>query len=208
MTDSIRSLRHKGVCLSSLEVSIRTPTLRDAEALANLLCKDDALRQSLGVGICDNPSAQGFLDKINRWCEQTNSITMAIIDADGLAVGTISLSNVNEAECSAGIGYWLASDHWGHGYTSQAFALALWLARTLGIHRVFARVGRENTASLRIWRRYFAVEVPTTADMLECMIDLHDTAPAYARLLANLREMGFPLEGGAEEDQADKEAKR
>lgn len=200
MPDPLTSLRQKGVCLSALDLSVRTPSLRDAEALAKLLCSDNTLRQSLGVGLGDNPTAASFLDKINRWCEQTNSITMAIVDADGLAIGTISLSKVNLAECTGWIGYWLASDQWGRGYASQAFALTMWLARTLGIHRVFARVSRENAASLRIWRRYAATEIPTTADMLECMIDLHDTAPAYARLLAALREMGFPLEGGEVSD--------
>jgi RimJ/RimL family protein N-acetyltransferase len=198
MAGLMTSLRHKGVCLAALDVSVRTPSLRDAEALAHLLCKDSVLRQSLGVGLGDNPNARSFLDKTNRWCEQTNAITMAIVDADGMAVGTISLSNVNEQECSGDIGYWLASDHWGRGYTSQAFALVLWLARTNGIKRVFARVGREHVASLRIWRRYTAAEIPAAGDMLECIIDLHDTAPAYARLLATLHEMGYPLEGGDE----------
>jgi ribosomal-protein-alanine N-acetyltransferase len=198
MAGLMTSLRQKGVCLAALDVSVRTPSLRDAEAIAHLLCKDDVLRQSLGVGLGDNPNARSFLDKISRWCEQTNSITMVIVDADGLAVGTISLSNVNEGECSGGIGYWLASDHWGRGYVSRAFALTLWLARTHGIKRIFARVGRENTPSLRIWQRYAAAEIPTSCDMLECMIDLHNTAPAYTRLLANLHEMGFPREGGDE----------
>lgn len=202
MAESIRSVRQKGVCLSALEVSVRTPTSRDAEVLARLLCKDEALRQSLGASPADKPDAQAFLAKIHRWCEQTNSITMAIVDADGLAVGTISLSNVDEAEGSGGIGYWLGSEHWGRGHASQAFALVLWLARTLGIRCIFARVNRENTASLRIWRRYFAVEIPSGADMLECRIDLRDTAPAYARLLANLREMGYPLEGDDEACEA------
>lgn len=198
MNNPVAALRQKGVCLSALEVSVRTPSPRDAEALASLLCRDITLRNTLGIPIGDNPTAKSFLEKTGRWCEQTNSITMAIVEADGLAIGTISLSNVNLAERTGGIGYWLASEHWHQGYTSQAFALTMWLARMLDIHRVHARVANENGASLRIWRRYGATEIPTAAEMLECTIDLHNTAPAYARLLAVLREIGFPLEGAEE----------
>jgi RimJ/RimL family protein N-acetyltransferase len=198
MAGLMASLRHKGVCLAALDVSVRTPRLRDAEALAHLLCKDGALRQSLGVPAGDKPDAQAFLNKIERWCEKNNSITLAIVEAGGLAVGTISLSNVHEQECCGGIGYWLASDQWGRSYTSQAFALVLWLARTNGIRRISARVARENVASLRIWRRYAAVEIPAAGDLLECMIELHNTTPVYARLLASLHEIGYPLEGSDE----------
>ncbi len=195
MVDSLQALRCKGVCLSGLDVSIRSISLREAQALADLLCRDTVLRRNLGIPQGDHPTAQGFLDKNNRWCDQTHSIVMAIVDADGLPIGTISLAKVDWAERSGGIGYWLASDRWGRGYASRAFALAMWLARTLGITQVWAHVSRENTPSLRIWRRYAAAEIPAAGDMLECRIDLTETAPAYARLLATLREMGFPLEG-------------
>ena len=200
VADDPTSLRQKGVCLAALEISIRTPTLRDAEALASLLCRDMALRQSLGIAEADQPSGATFLEKISHWCERNSALTLAIVDVDGQALGTISLSNINEAEHTARIGYWLASDHWGEGYTSQAFALALWLARMLGIHRVFAWVDKDNAASLRIWRRYEATDRPGGGEMLECTIDLHNTSPAYARLLAVLREIGFPLEGDAPAD--------
>ncbi len=196
MTDPLQTLRCNGISFAGRDVSIRTISLPEAEALTSLLCRDTVLRQSLGVPAGDNPTAQGFLDKNNRWCEQTHSIVMAVVDADGQTIGTISLSKVDFTERSAGIGYWLASDRWGHGCASQAFALTMWLARTLGITRVWAHVSRENTASLRMWRRYAAAETPAAGDMLECRIDLNDTAPACARLLAALREMGFPLEGG------------
>lgn len=202
MSGLMSSVRQKGVDLAGLEVRIRTPSTRDAEALAALLCRDSVLRQSLGIPEADRPTAASFLDKIDRWCEQTNSVTMAVLDADSRAIGTISLSNVNEEDRTGGIGYWLASDCWGQGYASQAFALTMWLARTLDIHRVFAHVARDNTASRRIWRRYQAVEDPGGGDMLKCWIDLHNTSPAYARLLATLREIGYPLAGGDETDDA------
>ena len=37
MAGLMASLRQKGVCLAPLDVSVRTPSLRDAEALARLL---------------------------------------------------------------------------------------------------------------------------------------------------------------------------
>jgi [ribosomal protein S5]-alanine N-acetyltransferase len=190
-------LRQTDTRLSALELSIRTPRQRDCQALADLLCRDTTLRQSLGVGETNRPSAEDFHARIRRWCEENDALSLAIVNTDGQAIGLISLSHINAEEHSAGIGYWLASDCWGQGYISQAFALGLWLARSAGILRVHARVDQDNTASLRVWQRYEAEQRPGGGRKVECTIDLHSVAPAYARLLTVLREIGFPLEGDA-----------
>ncbi len=50
----------------------------------------------------------------------------------------------------ASLGYWIARDHWGQGYASEAARAVLGLARTLGHRRIVAHHYIDNTASGRV----------------------------------------------------------
>lgn len=62
-------------------------------------------------------------------------------------VGGIGL---HEAAHAVEIGYWIARDHWGRGYASEAARAVLSLARTLGHERVMAYHFLDNPASGRV----------------------------------------------------------
>lgn len=51
---------------------------------------------------------------------------------------------------AAALGYWLARDHWGKGYATEASSALLRLARTLGHKRVVAGHFLDNPASGRV----------------------------------------------------------
>ena len=52
-----------------------------------------------------------------------------------------------------GFGYWIARDHWGRGYATEAGRGALEVARALGHKRVFAGHYVDNPASGRVLRK-------------------------------------------------------
>ena len=180
------SLRKKGIYLRGSKISIRTPQVQDDEALANLLCTDVILRYVLDFLPEDMPSGKDVLDGIEQWCNRTNSVTMAIILHDA-AIGTISLSHINECESSARIGYWLGSAYWKKGYGSEAFALTLLLALRMKITLITSNISKDNFASLRIWGCYGAIVEEKSADKVTCTIDLSPGNVSYDRLMAVLK---------------------
>lgn len=48
------------------------------------------------------------------------------------------------------LGYWIARDHWGQGYATEAARAVLQLARALGHRRIFAAHFVDNPASGRV----------------------------------------------------------
>lgn len=51
------------------------------------------------------------------------------------------------------LGYWIASDHWGQGYATEAARAVLRLAATLGHRRIVAHHFADNPASGRVLRK-------------------------------------------------------
>jgi len=65
-------------------------------------------------------------------------------------VGTVGFKHVdNELE----LGYWIARDHWGRGYATEAARGALEIVRGLGHQRVLAGHYVDNAASARVLRK-------------------------------------------------------
>jgi RimJ/RimL family protein N-acetyltransferase len=65
-------------------------------------------------------------------------------------VGTVGLHDKGEG---LEIGYWIAPDHWGRGYATEAARGALEVARALGHRRVLAGHYVDNPASGRVLRK-------------------------------------------------------
>jgi len=64
-------------------------------------------------------------------------------------VGAVALPWVRDGE-SGSLMYWIAADHRGNGYVSEAVELLLdYLFRECGFHKVFARALVTNEASIR-----------------------------------------------------------
>jgi RimJ/RimL family protein N-acetyltransferase len=68
-------------------------------------------------------------------------------------VGVIGSAGMGEHEGEAEIGYWIARDHWGRGYATEAAAAVLRIARTLGHRRVLAGHFADNLASGKVLRK-------------------------------------------------------
>lgn len=68
-------------------------------------------------------------------------------------VGVIGSAGMGTHEGEAEIGYWIARDHWGRGYATEAAAAVLRIARTLGHRRVLAGHFADNPASGKVLRK-------------------------------------------------------
>ncbi len=68
-------------------------------------------------------------------------------------VGVIGSAGMGEHEGEPEIGYWIARQHWGRGYATEAAGAVLKIARTLGHRRVVAGHFADNPASGKVLRK-------------------------------------------------------
>ncbi|QCS43930.1 GNAT family N-acetyltransferase [Natrinema versiforme] len=74
-----------------------------------------------------------------------------LIAADSTPIGTIGLHSIEWETRKAEIGYWLAPDHHGRGYGTEATERVVRYAfDQLGLHRIAARVFEFNEPSKRL----------------------------------------------------------
>jgi len=74
--------------------------------------------------------------------------------SDGVLLGGVGLHAIEESAARAEVGYWLGPEYWGQGYATEAVNLVVRSAfRSLGLHRIEARVYPWNQASIRLARR-------------------------------------------------------
>jgi RimJ/RimL family protein N-acetyltransferase len=76
-------------------------------------------------------------------------ITLPAADGAKL-IGSVGLAG-NDGEVE--LGYWIARDHWGQGYATEAARAVLRLAPTLGHRRLVAHHFADNQASGRVLRK-------------------------------------------------------
>lgn len=67
--------------------------------------------------------------------------------------GVIGAAGLGEHEGEPQIGYWIARQHWGRGYATEAAGAVLRIARTLGHSRLRAGHFADNPASGRVLRK-------------------------------------------------------
>lgn len=68
-------------------------------------------------------------------------------------VGVIGSAGLGEHAGEAEIGYWIARDHWGQGYATEAARAVIEIARMLGHRRLKAGHFIDNAASGRVLRK-------------------------------------------------------
>jgi RimJ/RimL family protein N-acetyltransferase len=68
-------------------------------------------------------------------------------------VGVIGAAGMGEHAGEPELGYWIARDHWGRGYATEAAGAVLKIARTLGHQRVIAGHFADNPASGKVLRK-------------------------------------------------------
>ncbi|AOL94407.1 GNAT family N-acetyltransferase [Porphyrobacter sp. LM 6] len=67
--------------------------------------------------------------------------------------GVIGSAGMGEHDGQPELGYWIAREHWGRGYATEAAGAVLKIARTLGHRRVVAGHFIDNPASGKVLRK-------------------------------------------------------
>ncbi|MFP4591519.1 MAG: GNAT family N-acetyltransferase [Halobacteriales archaeon] len=135
------------VFLEGATVELRTVEEEDLPYLQARV-NDQAIRRPIGRSTPVNADQERSFYE-NVVCAD-DSVDL-LIARDGEAVGMISLNPIRQEVDSAELGYWLAPEHHGEGYTSEAAALLVRYGfEQLGLNRIYAHVFAFNDPSRRL----------------------------------------------------------
>lgn len=127
-------------------VELRPIEEEDAAFLAETI-NDPRVRKSL---VMRRPLSEG---QEQDWIESTrdDDDIHLLICVDGDPVGSIGLHQIRHRPGTAEVGYFVAGDHHGQGYASEATRLLVRYAfDELGLHRVTGRAYATNEGSRRV----------------------------------------------------------
>lgn len=90
-----------------------------------------------------------------------------LVVADGEPVGMVGLHQLNKERGNVEVGYWIAPDHHGNGYATEATELLVTYAfEHRRLHKVSAEVYEFNDASMRVLEKLGFVEEGILRDEL------------------------------------------
>ena len=87
---------------------------------------------------------------------------------DAALVGCIGIDRSDAFDDGAELGYWIARQHWGQGYATEAGRAVLEIARTLGYARVMAMHFLDNPASGRVLEKLGFVATGAISQRQSC----------------------------------------
>ena len=140
------------VFLEGDRVELRTIEEEDLDFLRETI-NDPAVRRSLG----NRSPINGQQER--EWFEEQasdddNDDTDLLVCRDGEAVGSVGLHQHDPLGVTTEIGIFVAEEHWGEGYGTDASRLVTDYAfRERRHHRAMARVFEGNAGSTRIWEK-------------------------------------------------------
>ena len=98
-----------------------------------------------------------------------------VIDVDGVCVGEVGLSTIDQRRGAALIGWWVAAEHRGGGYASEGVQAMVELAfAEFELQAIVAEIGIDNAASVRVAERAgFEMLRPGTSDRPHAYVARH-----------------------------------
>lgn len=142
---------------------LREPARQDAVRLFDY-ASDPQVTRYLAF---DTPRTVGdllaFIALCEQWRRQDREYVFLIADrATDEAIGVIGLRHLDTVLGTAQIGTWVRRASWGTGANREAKGLLLDFAfRTLGLHRIEARIASDNERSRRAFERLGAAHEGT-----------------------------------------------
>ena len=143
----------RGVVGAGRRVALRRPRSADRAELTALNRESADFHRHRLIA---PPRRRAEFDRYLRRSRAANYVGLLVCRReDGAIVGTVNLFDIARGPFqAAGIGYYVGARFAGHGYMTEALALALRHAFvTLGLHRVEAAIEPDNRASIRLVRR-------------------------------------------------------
>lgn len=140
--------------LRGMRVRLRGPTADDADDLFALFSDPAVMRYWSRAPMRERDEAEALIGEIHESFQRRELINWVVADTDDRVVGTCTLFHFDPRHRRAEIGYALRSDHWGHGFASEAVSLAIdWALQALDLHRVEADIDPRNESSRRVLER-------------------------------------------------------
>ena len=90
---------------------------------------------------------------IDMWNKGENYAYSIVLNDTGKAVGSIDIHSIDYNNHSAEIGYWLAEEHNGNGYMTEAVKLIENQSFAGGLNRIYILVEVDNISSCRVAER-------------------------------------------------------
>ncbi|MFO6445544.1 GNAT family N-acetyltransferase [Erythrobacter sp. NE805] len=107
--------------------------------------------------------------------------------ADAAVVGCIGFGPISDAANDPGapeLGYWIARDHWGQGYATEAGAAVLAIAAILGHRELSASHFLDNPASGKVLRKLGFEPTGLVQERWSCGRGGHAPTALYRKVLA------------------------
>lgn len=153
------TIQHTGISNETIELHGNVVTLREftPDDAADSLCVvgDERVTRFLSFDSRNLEQARSMISGAieRRELNPRSEYYLAITKSDNdklIGFARLGLSGVKAAK----LGYAIAVDHWGNGYaTDAACAMVTFGFDQLGLHRVTAAIGPENTASMTVVTR-------------------------------------------------------
>ena len=124
-----------------------------AELITDYFQDEDQVRHMTAVPYpYTNQDAKNFIKFLETTKEVESTFEWGIFDKEtDQFIGMVGLEEIDYDIGKGELGYWLAKDYWGKGYTKEATTMVLDFAfNELELERVEAYVVKENEPSLRL----------------------------------------------------------
>ncbi len=136
---------------STPRLTLRALTPEDVPAVARMAGRREIADTTISI---PHPySEEQARDWIGRLAESAGSgkeLVFGVVRGSAL-VGVAGLRDVSREHAQAELGYWIAVEHWGQGYATEAAeALVRFGFEELGLNRIFAHHMARNPASGRV----------------------------------------------------------
>ena len=138
--------------LTGDKINLRFPTFDDVESIARY-ANDSAISEYTYIPYpYDKSDAVEFLNLTAEVHKEKTGLHFALEDKQsGNVVGMIGFNTINYMHLHAEVGYWVARDFWGKGYSVEAVNLLVAYAFSkTELERIYAYVRPENIASWKL----------------------------------------------------------
>jgi ribosomal-protein-alanine N-acetyltransferase len=144
--------------MDPIRIPGRVITLRDLRpddaADVYAIVGDDRVTQWLSFDSRDQATATAMVDGVisRAALVPRTEYYLAVVDQRDRMIGFARLGLTGHQ--AAKLGYAIGADHWGHGYaTDAAHTITTYAFHQLGLHRITAAIGPDNTASITVAQR-------------------------------------------------------
>lgn len=130
-------------------------------------CQDESLQEYTTVPVpYEMTHAEQFIASATEAWAAHSDAYFAIVDADDVLVGAITLMHVDDAQREAEVGYWVADWARGNRVARQAITtLGEWAITKLELERLVMKIQRENVPSIAAALAAGAVPTGETIDV-------------------------------------------